>query len=100
MLGVDLAIRRMPSELPFCGGDDGTRTHDPLRAKQVLSPLSYVPWQGRYHPGPILSASSGTGHRLTAPVVPLTVVGIRRGEDVTGARKRGRSVVLSPALAG
>ena len=36
VLGFDFAIRRMPSELPFCGGDDGTRTHDPLRAKQVL----------------------------------------------------------------
>jgi hypothetical protein len=25
------------------GGDDGTRTHDPLLAKQVLYQLSYVP---------------------------------------------------------
>ena len=25
------------------GGDDGTRTHDPLLAKQVLSQLSYTP---------------------------------------------------------
>jgi hypothetical protein len=35
-LGLAFAIRRMSSELPVCGGDDGTRTHDPLRAKQVL----------------------------------------------------------------
>ena len=27
------------------GGDDGTRTHDPLLAKQVLSQLSYTPEQ-------------------------------------------------------
>jgi hypothetical protein len=26
-----------------CGGDDGTRTHDPLLAKQVLFQLSYIP---------------------------------------------------------
>jgi hypothetical protein len=25
------------------GGDDGTRTHDPLLAKQVLCQLSYIP---------------------------------------------------------
>lgn len=25
------------------GGDDGVRTHDPLRARQVLSQLSYAP---------------------------------------------------------
>jgi hypothetical protein len=25
------------------GGDDGTRTHDPLLAKQVLFQLSYIP---------------------------------------------------------
>jgi hypothetical protein len=36
MLSLDLAIRCESSELPFYGGDDGTRTHDPLRAKQVL----------------------------------------------------------------
>jgi hypothetical protein len=27
----------------WCGGDDGTRTHDPLLAKQVLFQLSYIP---------------------------------------------------------
>ena len=32
LLGLDLAVRRMPPELPFCRGDDGTRTHDPLCA--------------------------------------------------------------------
>jgi hypothetical protein len=37
-----------PTELshlatPHGGGDDGTRTHDPLLAKQVLYQLSYVP---------------------------------------------------------
>ena len=25
-------------------GDEGTRTPDPLRAKQVLYQLSYIPW--------------------------------------------------------
>jgi hypothetical protein len=29
------------------GGDDGTRTHDPLLAKQVLFQLSYIPEQSR-----------------------------------------------------
>ncbi len=28
---------------PRTGGDDGTRTHDPLVANQVLYQLSYVP---------------------------------------------------------
>ena len=28
---------------PFSGGDNRTRTDDPLRAKQVLSQLSYTP---------------------------------------------------------
>jgi hypothetical protein len=30
------------------GGDDGTRTHDPLLAKQVLCQLSYVPAADRH----------------------------------------------------
>ena len=34
---------RTASEQDFSGGDDGTRTHDPLLAKQVLFQLSYVP---------------------------------------------------------
>ena len=29
--------------LPYLGGDDGIRTHDPLLAGQVLSQLSYTP---------------------------------------------------------
>ncbi len=29
-------------------GDDGTRTHDPLLAKQVLFQLSYVPEWGHH----------------------------------------------------
>ena len=37
------------------GGGDGIRTHDPLRAKQMLSQLSYAPSQWLYdqttHPG-------------------------------------------------
>ncbi len=32
----ELAERRTPSDQDFCGGADGTRTHDPLLAKQVL----------------------------------------------------------------
>jgi hypothetical protein len=28
----------------FLSGDEGIRTPDPLRAKQVLSQLSYAPW--------------------------------------------------------
>src|SRR6188472_2067131 len=27
----------------WCGGDEGTRTPDPLLAKEVLSQLSYIP---------------------------------------------------------
>ena len=34
---------RTASEQDLSGGDDGTRTHDPLLAKQVLFQLSYVP---------------------------------------------------------
>jgi hypothetical protein len=33
----------MPVALTCAGGDDGTRTHDPLLAKQVLFQLSYIP---------------------------------------------------------
>ena len=33
---------------PICGGDKGIRTLDPLRARQVLSQLSYTPI-GAYH---------------------------------------------------
>jgi hypothetical protein len=37
--------RDAASPLTWCvvGGDDGTRTHDPLLAKQVLFQLSYIP---------------------------------------------------------
>jgi hypothetical protein len=37
------SLSTMSDEPHHTGGDDGTRTHDPLRAKQVLLPLSYVP---------------------------------------------------------
>ena len=40
---------------PICGGDKGIRTLDPLRARQVLSQLSYTPvwWTFRdSNPGP------------------------------------------------
>ena len=43
------------SDRPICGGDKGIRTLDPLRARQVLSQLSYTPvwWTFRdSHPGP------------------------------------------------
>jgi hypothetical protein len=40
----DLAFGDLqPHDLDLPGGDDGTRTHDPLLAKQVLFQLSYVP---------------------------------------------------------
>ena len=35
--------KHTPSDQRFFGGDDGTRTHDPLVANQVLFQLSYVP---------------------------------------------------------
>ena len=35
------AVVRLPN--PFCGGDEEDRTPDPLRARQVLSQLSYTP---------------------------------------------------------
>ena len=33
----------MPDPMPESGGGEGTRTPDPLRAKQVLYQLSYIP---------------------------------------------------------
>jgi hypothetical protein len=36
------------------GGDDGTRTHDPLLAKQVLFQLSYIPIENGLWPAAIL----------------------------------------------
>lgn len=36
----------------FRGGDEGTRTPDPLLAKEVLSQLSYIP-TGEYTNGPL-----------------------------------------------
>ena len=36
--------RRQPPGSQITGGDDRDRTGDLLRAKQVLSQLSYVPW--------------------------------------------------------
>ena len=32
-----------PAKTPILGGDEGTRTPDPLLAKQVLYQLSYIP---------------------------------------------------------
>jgi hypothetical protein len=37
------AGRGVAADLGVVGGDDGTRTHDPLLAKQVLFQLSYIP---------------------------------------------------------
>ena len=34
-------VVRLPN--PLCGGDEEDRTPDPLRARQVLSQLSYTP---------------------------------------------------------
>ena len=63
---IDAVVRRVladsdrsvPIDLSG-GGDDGTRTHDPLLAKQVLFQLSYVPEKAilpavRSAPRPIL----------------------------------------------
>jgi hypothetical protein len=40
---VQAAVLLVGADLGCCGGDDGTRTHDPLLAKQVLCQLSYIP---------------------------------------------------------
>ena len=36
-------VKSIPSPSLLNGGGEGNRTHDPLRAKQVLSQLSYTP---------------------------------------------------------
>ena len=38
-------VRNIVKYSKKCGGDGRTRTDDPLLAKQVLSQLSYVPWE-------------------------------------------------------
>ena len=47
MSPYSVAVRILSSALPFDlsvgGGDEGIRTLDPLRARQVLSQLSYTP---------------------------------------------------------
>ena len=41
---VQAGALAVDADLGCCGGgDDGTRTHDPLLAKQVLFQLSYIP---------------------------------------------------------
>jgi hypothetical protein len=40
---VEAAALLGAADLGAGGGDDGTRTHDPLLAKQVLFQLSYIP---------------------------------------------------------
>ncbi len=46
-IGIATELHRWRS-----GGADGTRTHDPLLAKQVLFQLSYSPWQEAAPPDP------------------------------------------------
>ena len=46
-------------ELPFAGGDDGIRTHDPLLAGQVLSQLSYTPIKWLVVSSPFLEIEEG-----------------------------------------
>jgi hypothetical protein len=66
------------------GGDDGTRTHDPLVANQVLYQLSYVPIAATIRSR---AAQQATAHRATAAA--------RKGQRI--GRPRQEVQVETPA---
>src|SRR5688500_19096013 len=71
----------------FHGGDEGTRTPDPLLAKEVLSQLSYIPTARASYPAPAqrskLSEIPRFAHRAAAP-------GARHASEPPGRAPRTR----------
>ena len=83
------------------GGDDGTRTHDPLLAKQVLSQLSYTPRQQRDHLFPKVaehrSAILGVGFDLSSRTVASEVLSALQSlTSVFGMGTGGPSALRKP----
>ena len=86
---------------PTYGGDDGTRTHDPLLAKQVLSQLSYTPMKGRdpFSEGrpSFRSASLGVGFDLSSRTVASEVLSALQSlTSVFGMGTGGPSALMKP----
>ena len=84
------------------GGDDGTRTHDPLLAKQVLSQLSYTPMTIGNHPFPKVSrthrsAILGVGFDLSSRTVASEVLSALQSlTSVFGMGTGGPSALRKP----
>ena len=84
------------------GGDDGTRTHDPLLAKQVLSQLSYTPMTIGNHPFPKVSrtrrsAILGVGFDLSSRTVSGEVLSALQSlTSVFGMGTGGPSALMKP----
>ena len=84
------------------GGDDGTRTHDPLLAKQVLSQLSYTPMTIGNHPFPKVSrtrrsAILGVGFDLSSRTVSSEVLSALQSlTSVFGMGTGGPSALMKP----
>ena len=87
---------------PTYGGDDGTRTHDPLLAKQVLSQLSYTPMTTGNHPFPKVSrthrsAILGVGFDLSSRTVASEVLSALQSlTSVFGMGTGGPSALRKP----
>ena len=64
-----VTVERRPHALENAGGDGRIRTDDPLRAKQVLSQLSYIPVTALYQAarGAVNHSQSHTIRRKSVP---------------------------------
>ena len=85
------------------GGDDGTRTHDPLLAKQVLSQLSYTPIQLGNHHLPkwaeLLFGHLGVGFDLSSRTVSSEVLSALQSlTSVFGMGTGGPSALKKPTF--
>jgi hypothetical protein len=86
-----LALLKISIDLFGCqcaGGDERTRTADPLLAKQVLSQLSYIPWArytNRAYGGASPAPPSACGEPFSAGGCQ-TLNGLKSGKDRTEPR--------------